>query len=104
MNEPILIYIIKKYLWEFVLGAICLTMIQSALENIGGDARWVIVAKGVVNGLYASVFFGGIGGYYFNEIGIVGGILVGTAVGFAGVKELAAIVFDVIKSKYDTNK
>lgn len=91
----------KKYLWEFVLGAICLTMVQSALENIGGESRWVSPAKAVVNGLYASVFFAGLGGYYFNELGIVGGILVGTAVGFTGVKEMANIIFDVLKSRYN---
>lgn len=97
MHEPILIYLMKKYLLEFVLGAICLTMIHSALENLGGEARWVPPVKAVVNGLYASIFFAGIGGYYFNEIGIVGGILAGTAIGFAGVKEMANILFEIIK-------
>ena len=97
MQEPILIYLIKKYLLEFVLAAICLTMVHSALENVGGESRWVAPAKAVVNGLYAAFFFAGVGGYYFNELGIVGGILVGTAVGFTGVKEMAGILFDVIK-------
>lgn len=96
---PIIIYIVKKYLWELMLGAICLTMVHNAIENLGGTARWAIVSKAVVNGLYASIFFSGLGGYYFNEIGLIGGILIGATVGLAGVKEFVNIFLDSLKNK-----
>lgn len=99
MQESILVYLVKKYLWEFVLGAICLTMVQNALDNIGGEKTWVKIAKGVVNGLYASFFFAGFGGFYFNEVGIIAGILLGTAVGFAGVKDFANSLLQIYINK-----
>ena len=100
MQEPIVIYLVKKYLWDFILGAVCLTMLHNFIENFGGvETRFTRIAKGVVNGLYASVFFSGVGGYYFNELGLVAGILMGTAVGFGAVKEIANLVLDILKSK-----
>lgn len=99
MQESIVVYLIKRYLWEFILGAICLTMLQNAIENVGGVNQWTKLAKAIVNGLYASAFFAGIGGFYFQEIGIVGGIMVGTAVGLAGVKEITDIFFDILRDK-----
>lgn len=94
MSEPIattsvIVYLVKKYLWETILLALCITILHNALENVGGDKVWVKVAKAVVNGLYASLFFSGVGGYYFGELGLVGGVLVGSLVGLAGVKDFA---------------
>lgn len=86
--EPFIIILVKKYLWEFVATAICLTMVHSALENIGGRNRWVTVAKGIVNGLYASFFFGGVGAYYYGEVGLVGGIAIGALVGLGAVEDV----------------
>lgn len=99
MQESILVYLVKKYLLEFVLAAICLTMVQNALDNIGGEAPWVKIAKGVVNGLYASFFFAGFAGFYFNEIGIVAGILIGTAVGFVGVRDFTNSLLQIYIDK-----
>lgn len=98
-ETPIIVYILKKHLWEFILGAICLTMVHNAIENWVGDDRWAKMAKGVINGLYASAFFSAVGGYYFNEIGLVGGILVGTLIGISGTKDFANLLLDGIKNK-----
>lgn len=98
-DTPIIVYIIKRHLWPIVMGAICLTIVHNAIENIGGTSRWTKIAKGVINGLYASAFFSAVGGYYFNEIGLVAGILVGTLVGISGTKDFANILLDGIKSR-----
>lgn len=102
-ETPILIFLIKKYLWEFILGAVCLTMLHNFIENIGGDTTKTRIAKAMINGLYASVFFSGIGGYYFNEVGLVGGIFLGTAVGLGGVKEIANTFIDLLKGALNKN-
>ena len=89
MHESILIVLVKKYLWQLIATAICLSMVHQALENWWWTSKWVKIAKGIVNAIYASVFFGWIIGYYFDEVWIVGWILVGGLVWLSTAKEFA---------------
>lgn len=99
MPESFMVIIIKKYLWELVLLATCLSMFHQSIDNFWGDARWVWIAKWIVNWIYASVFFGGIGGYMFQEAGLVGWIIVWGLVGIATARDLALLFLAKMSQK-----
>lgn len=81
-------------------------MLHTALENIDEwlskiwhKSNWLHVAKWVVNGIYASVFFGWIFWYFFDEVGIIAGILIGGLVWIATAKEFAIGLIELTKKK-----
>lgn len=89
MHEQVLIIFVKKYFWHLIATAFCITIVHSALENWWGNKMWVKVSLAVVNSIYASVFFGLIWWYYFNELGIILWILSGSMLGLSSIKEVS---------------
>ena len=89
-TETFIILIAKKYVWHFVSGFIGLSIIHSAIEGYCKDdtSKYCSTAKAIVNGLYASLLAGSVLGYFYDEVGLVFGVLAGTVVGYGTLQKM----------------